>query len=110
MTLVDALLIVIVVSFIAYRLGRSQSLDEHNKDHDLKVIEIKNLTIEKINDMYYVYVGNDFAGQSKSIDELVLNMRDIYKVTLFNFDKLEGISTEEYDLFVKSIEKWYTVV
>jgi len=107
MSLIDFILLAIF-GVICYRLG--QFIKNHEKDLEPTIIEVKSLTLEKIDNVYYAYVGDNFAGQSKSIDELVLNMRDVYKVKLFNFDKIEGISNEEYDLFLKSIEKWYTIV
>jgi hypothetical protein len=104
---IDNFILLVVISFICYQVGRF--IKDHWHESDPELIELKHIRLEKISDMYYVYVGDAFAGQSKNIDELVLNMRDVYKVKMFNLlDNQDNVSDEEYNLFVKSIEKCYT--
>ena len=66
--------------------------------------------LEKIDSSYYAYLGDKFVGQSNIIDNLILNMRDLHNVTVFNYDKLENLTNEENNLITQSIEKWYTIV
>jgi hypothetical protein len=107
MSLMD-IFAIIGVSFICYQLIKF--LNQYNKQSEVQEIPIPLLLLEKIDNSYYAYLGDKFVGQSNSIDNLILNMRDIHNVTFFNFDQLENLTNEENILIKQSIEKWYTIV
>ena len=107
MTMLDFILIV-VCGIILFYIGGL--LREKDQDENIQVINVDGLCLEKINNIYYAYLGQKFVGQSSSIDELVQNMRDVYKVSLFNFDNIESLSNEENNQVRQSIEKWYTIL
>lgn len=107
MTLVDFILIVALGIILFYVKGL---LHEKEQSENIQVINVDGLSLEKINNIYYAYLGEKFVGQSSSIDELVQNMRDIYKVSLFNFDNIENLTSDENNQVRQSIEKWYTII
>lgn len=92
--------------FLAFRFLKNLE----TKDTEVQVIAIDLLLLEKINNIYYAYLGNTFVGQSNNIDELVLNMRDFHNVKFFNYDTIENLTNEENNLVKQSIEKWYTII
>lgn len=101
------LICAIAFMYIGWRIGKISITDQPD---DVQVITINGLSLEKINNIYYAYLGEKFVGQSSSIDELVHNMRYIYKVSLFNFDSIESLTNDENDQVRQSIEKWYTII
>jgi hypothetical protein len=107
MTLVDFILIV-VCGMVSFYIGRLYRNNDHSEN--VQVINVDGLSLEKINNIYYAYLGEKFVGQSSTIDELVHNMRDIYKVSLFNFDNIESLTSDENNQVRQSIEKWYPIV
>ncbi len=65
------------------------------------------LKIEKINNIYYAYVGPDFAGQSANIDELISNMKADKRFAKFKVSGIEGLSQEEQTALAQAISKNY---
>ena len=107
MSLID-IFSIIGLAFICVQIVKF--LNSNTKQNEIQIIQVDSLSLEKINNVYYAYLGNKFVGQNNSIDNLVLNMRDIYNVKLFNYDKMEELSEEENNLVKQSIEKWYITV
>ena len=113
MTLGDFLLFLgtFILVFFAGRISMMRSIvkavmeeSENERDSDGQPIS-NELTIEKINNIYYAYVGPDFAGQAKTFDELMTNMKNHYKFDSFKLSELKNLSSEERIQLLEAIHK-----
>lgn len=112
------ILLLVFVAGICYFLGRASMLkniiqavaEEAGTGTEKQVDnEPGKLFVEKINDVYYAYVGQKFAGQSADLNELFSNMKNIYKIETFKITHIEGISKEEGTRIAEAIAKIYNV-
>lgn len=71
--------------------------------------EPEKLFVEKVNDVYYAYVGQKFAGQSADLNELFSNMKTIYKINTFKITHIEGITKEDSQKIAEAIAKTYNI-
>lgn len=101
-----------------YFLGRASMLrtvikmvaEEAGNELEKKVDnEPGSLFVEKINNVYYAYVGQKFAGQSACLEELFTNMKNIYKIETFKITHIEGIGKEEGTRMAEAIAKIYHI-
>lgn len=67
------------------------------------------LTIEKINDTYYAYVGPDFAGQADNFDDLVANMVKDRRFGKFKINGIKNLSVDEQTALAQAIQKNYNL-
>ena len=67
------------------------------------------LKIEKINNVYYAYVGADFAGQASTFDELMANMKADKRFGKFKVNGIEGLTQEEQTELSRAINKNYNL-
>lgn len=112
------ILLLVLFGIGCYFLGRASMLrtvvkmvaEEAGNELEQKVDnEPGNLFVEKINDIYYAYVGQRFAGQSADLNELFNNMKNIYKIETFKITHIEGISKEEGTKMAEAIAKIYKI-
>ena len=113
MSIIEVTLLIIVAAG-CFLIGKMYAM------HSLATTDIKNIDIndprigdfflEKLDSTYYAYVGQKFVGQSESLDDLIHNMKDFHKVTTFKLTTINGLSQDEYNAVVQSIEKWYNGV
>ena len=102
-------LLLIVFLIGSWAIFKKLNNTSNNAD-DIQLVTIGGLSLEKINNIYYAYIGEQFVGQSPSIDQLIQNMKEIYKVNLFNFDTISELTDDENNQVRQSIEKWYTII
>ena len=113
MTITDIVLLIIfgIVCFCSGKAYMLYSIEKTSvKNVDYQEHTIGNLFLEKVDSIYYAYIENKFVGQSANLDELFLNMKDIHNITTFNIDTISGLTQDDYNLVIQSIEKMYTVV
>lgn len=67
------------------------------------------LTIEKINNIYYAYVGPDFAGQADNFDELIANMAKHKKFGKFKITGAKNLDAEEQKALAQALQKNYNL-
>lgn len=67
------------------------------------------LTIEKINNTYYAYVGADFAGQADNFDELIANMAKHKKFGKFKLNGIKNLSADEQHALAQALQKNYNL-
>lgn len=66
------------------------------------------LTVEKHNNIYYAYVGPDFAGQADNFDELISNMVKDRRFARVKVGSSENLSSEEQNELVQALKKNYS--
>lgn len=116
MTIGDIVLL-LVFGAVCYFVGRASMMhtivkavmQESELDPTEPNEKLGSLMVEKINNVYYAYVGQKFAGQSDTIDELVRNMKHVYKIESFKITHIEGISKEESRKMAEAIANTYNV-
>lgn len=67
------------------------------------------LTVEKINGIYYAYVGTDFAGQSDNFDDLIANMVKDRRFGKFKINGAKNLSVEEQKALAQALQKNYNL-
>lgn len=67
------------------------------------------LSIEKINNMYYAYVGADFAGQADNFDDLIANMVKDRRFGKFKINGIKNLSAEEQKALAQALQKNYNL-
>ena len=112
------ILLWILFGVACYFLGRASMLrtvvkmvaEEAQDEVEQKVNnEPGDLFVEKINNIYYAYVGQKFAGQSSDLNELFDNMKTVYKINTFKITHIEGISKDEGQQMAEAIAKIYHI-
>lgn len=67
------------------------------------------LTIEKINNVYYAYVGPDFAGQADNFDDLISNMGKDRRFGKFKIAGAKNLSADEQNDLAQALQKNYNL-
>lgn len=65
------------------------------------------LTVEKIDNMYYAYVGTDFAGQADNFDDLISNMVKDHRFSKVKVNSANDLSAEEQQALIQALKKNY---
>lgn len=115
MTLGDILFLLSLcaVSFIAGRISMMNTIVRAVINESENQPELESgagtLKIEKIGEFYYAYVDSDFAGQSKTFDDLFTNMAKNKKFAEWKMKELpDNLTDEEKTLLVQAIAKNFT--
>ena len=116
MTIGDIVLL-LVFGLVCYLVGRASMMhtivkavmQESEPTPDKTDEKLGSLMVEKINNVYYAYVGEQFAGQSDTLDELIRNMKHVYKIESFKITHIEGISREESQKMAEAIANTYNI-
>jgi len=108
------ILLLILYGFICYVVGRVSMM---NSIVDAVITEAEetrteesnsdDLFVEKIDNMYYAYVGKQFVGQNSNLGELFDNMKNIYKVESFKVNDIDGLTKEDHRKIAEAIAKNY---
>jgi hypothetical protein len=88
-----------IVNAVITEAGEEQSRGNKSNSEDLFV--------EKIDDMYYAYIGGQFVGQNSNLGELFHNMKSIYKVETFKVKNIDGLTKEDHRKIAEAISKNY---
>jgi hypothetical protein len=65
------------------------------------------LKIEKINNIYYAYIGADFAGQASNFDDLFATMKADKRFGKFKLNGAEELTSEEQQSLTQALYKNY---
>lgn len=121
MTLVDLILLALfgAICFVAGYVHAMRVIvkavieqaetDQKDTGTDLLPTESQLLNIEKHNNMYYAYVGEQFAGQSSSLQELVINMKHQRKIVSFKVAHIAGLDSSERAALAEAIYNNYQI-
>lgn len=110
------LLIGIGFCIICFFLGRASMMhtilkavsEEAEKEKSLSTnSSSKELTVEKIDNMYYAYVGTDFAGQADNFDDLISNMVKDHRFSKVKVNSTTDLSAEEQQALIQALKKNY---
>lgn len=119
MNLLD-IVFLLVYGFACYIAGRVTMMNNIVKavteeveaeQGELEVMDsnINDLFVEKIDDVYYAYVGTQFVGQNNNIEDLFQNMKKIYKVETFRVKNIDGLSKEDHRKIAEAIANNYNL-
>ena len=116
MDLLDIILL-LVYGVVCYSIGRvtmmnsivNAVIDEAEAEVDSKVASNNDLFVEKINNVYYARVGQQFVGQNSDLEELFKNMKQVYKVDSFTVKHIDGLSKEDHLKIAEAISKNYNL-
>lgn len=121
MTLVDLILLALF-GFICFVFGYVHAMrvivkavvEQAEIDQDADPAEsstqgLDSLNIEKHNGTYYAYVGEQFAGQSSSLQELVTNMKHQRKIVSFKVAHIAGLDSAERAALAEAIYNNYQI-
>lgn len=112
MTIGDIAILLCII-LIAYFVGRISMMRTivnavvNEAEAEKQTLTSDELSIEKINNIYYAYVGLDFAGQANNFDDLFENMKKDRRFASFRLTKLSNLSKEEQDSLLEAINKNY---
>lgn len=99
---------IVTAAFFAGRISMMNSIVKAVIDEsEAENAESEELKIEKINDIYYAYVGVDFAGQAKTFDELFENMKRDQRFGTFKLTNISNLSDAEQKLLYDAIKRNY---
>jgi len=116
MDFVDILLL-IVYGFVCYIIGRASMMnsivnaviDEAEEEQAAEESKVEDLFVEKIDNMYYAYIGKQFVGQNSDLMALFDNMKNIYKVESFKVKNIDGLTKEDHTKIAEAIAKNYNI-
>lgn len=117
MTLGDILLFV-SFGLACYFLGRASMMhtiiravvEEAGEElKEKESTELGALNVEKINNVYYAYVGGDFAGQADNFEDLVSNMKKDKRFQKFKITGIDTLTKEEQADLAQALHKNYNV-
>lgn len=112
------ILLLIIYGFICYAVGRvsmmtsivnaviNEAEEEQTRTDESN---LEDLFVEKIDNMYYAYVGKQFVGQNSDLAELFHNMKNIYKVETFKVKNIDGLTKEDHRKIAEAIAKNYNL-
>ena len=108
------ILLLILYGVICYAVGRVSMMNsivnavitEAEQTHTGES-NSEDLFVEKIDDMYYAYIGGQFVGQNSNLGELFHNMKSIYKVETFKVKNIDGLTKEDHRKIAEAISKNY---
>lgn len=108
----DQLFLVILVVVLTYYIGRATMLRDiikHLKAEEAAENEpngsVNELSVEKVDNIYYAYLGTKFAGQADNFDDLIKNMIQNKKHGIFVLKSDQNLSAEEKTALASAIYK-----
>ena len=111
--------IILLVSFglACFFFGRASMMhtiikavkEEVENESVTESVDSKELSIEKINDVYYAYIGADFAGQATNFDDLVANMVKDKRFSRFKINGIKNLSADEQKDLAQALHKNYNI-
>jgi hypothetical protein len=110
------ILLLVIYGFICYAIGRASMMNSivnavinEAKEEKTQTDEsnLEDLFVEKIDNMYYAYIGGQFVGQNSDLVELFRNMKSIYKVESFKVKNIDGLTKEDHRKIAEAIAKNY---
>jgi hypothetical protein len=110
-------LILLAYGFVCYVIGRASMMKsivnavaaEAEEEQAATESTVEDLFVEKIDNMYYAYIGKQFVGQNSDLMMLFHNMKNIYKVESFKVKNIDGLTKEDHQKIAEAIAKNYNV-